>query len=364
MTWIVVAHALAAVLAPILLTRLPGRGFLIVAMVPAAAFGWVVAMTPRVTGPGGGSIEERFTWVDSLGLALSFRLTTLTWLMALLVTGIGALVLMYCAYYFRADDREVRRFSGLLVGFAGAMLGLVLADDLFVLYVFWELTTVFSYLLIGHNPERKANRRAAMQALIVTTFGGLAMLVGIIMIGQSTGTYRISDILSQPPSGLAVAVALVLILVGAITKSALVPFHFWLPSAMAAPTPVSAYLHAAAMVKAGVYLVALFAPVFADVLPWRPLVLSLGVVTMLVGALRALRQYDLKLLLAYGTVSQLGFLMVLVGTGTRSSALAGVAMLVAHALFKATLFLVVGIIDRITGTRDLRELSGVRRSMR
>jgi len=364
MTWIVVAHALAAVLAPILLTRLPGRGFLIVAMVPAAAFGWVVAMTPRVTGPGGGSIEERFTWVDSLGLALSFRLTTLTWLMALLVTGIGALVLMYCAYYFRADDREVRRFSGLLVGFAGAMLGLVLADDLFVLYVFWELTTVFSYLLIGHNPERKANRRAAMQALIVTTFGGLAMLVGIIMIGQSTGTYRISDILSQPPSGLAVAVALVLILVGAITKSALVPFHFWLPGAMAAPTPVSAYLHAAAMVKAGVYLVALFAPVFADVLPWRPLVLSLGVVTMLVGALRALRQYDLKLLLAYGTVSQLGFLMVLVGTGTRSSALAGVAMLVAHALFKATLFLVVGIIDRITGTRDLRELSGVRRSMR
>ncbi len=364
MALILAAHVVAALLAPALLAKAGARrGFLIVALVPAIAFSWALLKTSEVTGSGAGAIIEELSWVASLDLTLSFRLSTLTWVMTLLVTGIGALVLMYCAYYFRPDDHETRRFSGLLVAFAGTMLGLVLADDLLLLYVFWELTTVLSYLLIGHNPERKANRRSAMQALIVTTFGGLAMLVGIVIIGQQAGTYRVSEVLASPPAGTAVAVALVLMLVGAITKSALVPFHFWLPGAMSAPTPVSAYLHAAAMVKAGVFFVALFAPSFADTMPWRPVLLVLGTATMLVGAWRALRQVDLKLLLAYGTVSQLGFLIALVGAGTRSQALAGVAMLVAHALFKATLFLVVGIIDRCFGTRDLRELSGLGRRM-
>lgn len=336
------------------------RAFLVLALVPAAAFAWVVAQTTTVTGPGATAIEQEHSWVGTLSIELSFRLTTLSWLMALLVAGIGSLVLVYCAQYFRAGDPEIWRFSGVFTAFAGAMLGLVLTDNLLLLYVFWELTTVLSYLLIGHNPERRANRRAAMQALIVTTFGGLAMLVGVIVIGESAGTYRISDVLAAPPTGAAVTVAVVLLLVGALSKSALIPFHFWLPGAMAAPTPVSAYLHAAAMVKAGVYLVALLDPAFADIMPWRPIVLTLGILTMLVGGLRALRQHDLKLLLAYGTVSQLGFLVVLVGVGTRAAALAGVAMIAAHALFKAALFLVVGIIDRATGTRDLRELSGIR----
>lgn len=358
---LIAAHLVAAALAPALVAWLRRPALLLLAAVPAAGFGWAVAMTGKVQH--GGALEQRIRWVDELGLELSFRLTTLTWVMTLLVTGVGALVLAYCAAYFRRDDGGLARFAGLLTAFAGAMLGLVLADDLLVLYVFWELTTVLSYLLIGHNPERKANRRAALQALMVTTFGGLAMLVGVIVIGQAAGTYRISDVLANPPGGDAVTVAVVLVLVGAVSKSALIPFHFWLPGAMAAPTPVSAYLHAAAMVKAGVYLVALFAPAFAGLLPWRPLLLTLGVLTMLLGGLRALRQTDLKLLLAYGTVSQLGFLIVLVGAGTRSAALAGVAMLVAHALFKAALFLVVGLVDRATGTRDLRELSGLGRRL-
>ena len=177
------------------------------------------------------------------------------------------------------------------------------------LYVFWELTTVFSYLLIGSDPAKRASRQAALQALIVTTLGGLAMLVGMLMLGQQAGTFRISELLAHPPTGTATAVAIALVLVGALSKSALVPFHFWLPGAMAAPTPVSAYLHAASMVKAGVYLVALLAPAFAGTAGWHESVLVLGVGTMLLGGWRALRQYDVKLLLAYGTVSQLGFLI-------------------------------------------------------
>ncbi|WP_106537509.1 Na+/H+ antiporter subunit A [Haloactinopolyspora alba] len=363
MAVLIAAHLAAAALAPLLAGRLRSRVFLVLAVVPATAFAWLAARGGTVAGPDARSITQSTAWVDSLGMQLSFRLGTLSWVMALLVTGIGALVLVYSAYYFRPDETGLGRFSGLLTGFAGTMLGLVLADDLLLLYVFWELTTVFSYLLIGHNPDRRANRRAAMQALIVTTFGGLAMLVGVVIVGQAAGTYSISGVLADPPAGTAVSVAVVLLLVGAVSKSALVPFHFWLPAAMAAPTPVSAYLHAAAMVKAGVYVVALFAPALAGVLPWRPLLLTVGVATMLLGAWRALRQHDLKLLLAFGTVSQLGFLVVVLGVGTRSAALAGVAMLVAHALFKAALFLVVGIVDHGAGTRDLRLLSGLRRRM-
>jgi multicomponent Na+:H+ antiporter subunit A len=356
---LIAAHMVAAVAAPALVRALDRRAFGMLALVPAGTFAWALSQTDTVTGQGGSSIDEHQTWIDSVGLDLSFRLSALSWLMTLVVAGVGALVLVFCAYYFRPGASGTKRFAGVLTAFAGAMLGLVLADDLILLYVFWELTTVLSYLLIGHNPERRANRRAPMQALIVTTAGGLAMLVGVVMLGQIAGTYRISAILAAPPSGTAVTVAVMLLLAGAVSKSALVPFHFWLPGAMAAPTPVSAYLHAAAMVKAGVYLVALLAPAFAHVTPWRPTLMILGVTTMILGGLRALRQNDLKLLLAYGTVSQLGFLMVLTGAGTQVAALAGLAMLLAHALFKAALFLIVGVIDRCTGTRDIRRLSGM-----
>lgn len=244
------------------------------------------------------------------------------------------------------------------------MLGLVLADDLITLYLFWELTTVFSYLLIGYSSEQKHSRRSALQALTVTTLGGLAMLVGFLILGQAAGSYRISAIVADPPAtSLAISVAVVLILCGALSKSAIWPFSVWLPNAMAAPTPVSAYLHAAAMVKAGVYLVARLAPGFAEVPVWRPVVLVLGGATMLLGGWRALRLNDLKLVLAYGTVSQLGFLTLLAGIGNRDAALAAAVMILSHALFKAPLFLVTGIVDHAAGTRDLRRLSGVGRAL-
>lgn len=360
---LVALHFLAAAVAPALIRWLGRRAFLVLALVPLTAFIWALGQTAAVTGSGSVPIEQSVPWIDTLDFELAFRLGTLNWLMLLLVTGIGALVLAYCAAYFREYDGDLWRFSAVLTAFAGAMLGLVLSDDLLLMYVFWELTTVLSYLLIGHNPERKANRRAAMSALMVTAFGGLTMLVGIILLGHEAGSFRLSDIAADPPTGTAVTVAVLLILVGAVSKSALIPFHFWLPGAMAAPTPVSAYLHAAAMVKAGVYLIAVLAPVFATTPGWRPVLMTLGLLTMIVGGLRALRQYDIKLLLAYGTVSQLGFLIAMVGTGTRAAALAGLALVLAHALFKSTLFLVVGIVDHSTGTRDLRELSGLRRQL-
>jgi multicomponent Na+:H+ antiporter subunit A len=309
-------------------------------------------------------------WIPELKIELAFRMDALAWIMSLLVLGVGALVLVYCARYFKNKDSNLGGFGAQLLAFAGAMFGLVTADDLLLMFIFWELTTVLSYLLIGYARTRLSARRSALQALMVTTAGGLAMLVGLIILGSSAGTYRISAILEQAP-GLttgpaagAVGAAVVLILIGAVTKSALIPFHFWLPGAMAAPTPVSAYLHAAAMVKAGVYLVARLAPGFAETAYWLPMVLGLGLATMLVGGYRALRQTDIKLILAYGTVSQLGFLTMVVGLGKPDAALAGLALLLAHGLFKATLFLVVGIIDHQSGTRDLRKLSGVYKSSR
>jgi multicomponent Na+:H+ antiporter subunit A len=357
---VLVAHALAALIAPWLVGRLGRRAFPVLALVPAGAVVWAAAHTSDVTA--GGTRESVHEWVPTLGLELAFRLDGLSLLMTFVAAGVGALVLAYCGRYFADDEQGLGRFAGVLVAFAGAMLGLVLSDDLLLLYVFWELTTILSFLLVGHNADRQGSRRAAMDALIVTTFGGLAMLVGAVIIGEAAGTYRISAIVAAPPGGATVSVGVALVLVGALSKSALVPFHFWLPGAMAAPTPVSAYLHAAAMVKAGVYLVARLAPGFAETGPWRVTILVLGLLTMLLGASRALRQHDLKLLLAYGTVSQLGLMTVLVGQGSRDVMLGGLGLLVAHALYKSALFLTVGIIDHDTGTRDLRVLSGLRRA--
>ncbi|MCF6744316.1 Na+/H+ antiporter subunit A [Blastococcus sp. KM273128] len=358
---VLLLHLLAALLAP-LLARWWGRNaFLALALVPATGFAWVLTRLTTVTG--GGEVTESVPWVPALDLEIALRLDALALTFALLVTGVGALVMVYCARYFEPGDDATPRFAGNLTAFAGSMLGLVLADDLLMLYVFWELTTVFSFLLIGGAGTKLAARRAASQALILTTAGGLAMLVGLIMLGETSGSYLLSDVVADPGSGPFLVAGTVLVIAGAVTKSAMVPFHFWLPAAMEAPTPVSAYLHAAAMVKAGIYLVARLAPGFADVPGWRPVVLGLGLATMLVGGYRALRQNDLKLLLAFGTVSQLGFLMVLVGGGSRELAAAGLAMTLAHALFKSTLFLTVGVIDHATGLRDLRKLSGLGRRL-
>jgi len=354
-------HLVAGVLAPVLVRWWGRQAFLALALVPAAGFGWVLSQLGPVLA--GQEPRETLPWIPALRLDVALRLDALALAFAALVTGVGALVLVYCARYFSPGEEGTGRFAGSLTAFAGSMLGLVLADDMLLLYVFWELTTVFSFLLIGGSGRRLAARRAASQALILTTAGGLAMLVGLILIGRASGSFLLSEVVAEPGSGTGVTVGVALVLAGAVTKSALVPFHFWLPAAMEAPTPVSAYLHAAAMVKAGVYLVARLAPGFADVPGWRPVVLGLGVATMLVGGYRALRQKDLKLLLAFGTVSQLGFLVTLVGAGSSELAAAGLAMTLAHALFKSTLFLTVGVVDHATGTRDLRRLSGLGRRL-
>ena len=261
-----------AFVAPLIFRKLGRSTFYILAAVPAAGFIWLIATFGNYThanqtaldGAPNAPPSEVYAWVPGLQLELAFRMDTLAAVLCILILGVGALVLFYCARYFKADDPDIGPFGAQLLAFSGAMFGLVTADDLILMYIFWELTSVLSYLLIGYARHRLSARRSALQALMVTTLGGLAMLVGILMIGQTAGTYRISEILAEASSlmahGQIIDIAILLMLVGAISKSALVPFHFWLPAAMAAPTPVSAYLHAAAMVKAGIYLVALLSP--------------------------------------------------------------------------------------------------------
>src|SRR5262245_6795332 len=351
------AHAVATALAPLLVYRWGRMAFYPLALVPLGSLVWVGLHWPH----SGRSPTVNVQWLPELSMNITLRFDALAAIMSVLVLGIGALVLFYCADYFHHHDGQTEKrlpsFAAELVAFSGAMFGLVCSDNMLVLYVFWELTTVLSFLLVGHYAERATSRRAATQALLVTTFGGLAMLVGIVVLGNVSGTYLLSELIAAPPTGVAASVGIVLVLVGALSKSAIVPMHFWLPGAMAAPTPVSAYLHAAAMVKAGVYLIARMSPGFADSPPWRPTVVILGVLTMVLAGWRAVREYDLKLILAFGTVSQLGLITVMVGAGGGDLMLAGLAMLCAHAMFKASLFMVVGVIDHATGTRDIRRLA-------
>ncbi|WP_199434892.1 hydrogen gas-evolving membrane-bound hydrogenase subunit E [Qaidamihabitans albus] len=355
----IAAHFVVAAMLPVAARWWGRRVFAVGAVVPAVAL--VLALTELGTLLGGEPATESVAWATGIGLEFTVRLDALAMLMTLLVSGIGTVVLCYFARYAGPDEPGSGRDAALMVVFAGAMLGLVLADDVLSLYVFWEITTVCSFLLVGGAGDSDEARRSAKQALVVTVLGGLAMLLGLIVLGVAAGTFRVSEIVADPPGGAAVTAAVALILAGVVTKSAQVPFHPWLPAAMVAPTPVSAYLHAAAMVKAGVYLAARFAPGFADrPVFWVPLV-ALGLWTMVLGGVRALRQHDLKLLLAYGTISQLGFLLVLFGAGTYTAALAGAAMLLAHGLFKSALFLTAGAVDKGTGTRDIRELSGLGR---
>lgn len=354
---ILAAHAVAALIAIPLALRLGRRAFPILALVPAAGAVWVAANLDGVP-------TESLPWAPGIHLALDLRMDALSALMALIALGIGALVLFYCGWYFDDEEPRLHLFAAELVAFAGVMFGLVVADNMVLLYIFWEITSVLSFLLVGHYAERATARRAATQALLVTTLGGLAMLVGVVILGQSTGSYLLSDVLADPPGGPAVHWALVLVIVGAASKSAIAPLHFWLPGAMSAPTPVSAYLHSAAMVKAGVFLVARLSPALSGSSTWQLPLVVLGVVSLLMAGWRALRETDLKLILAFGTVSQLGFLLVLVGIGSRDTMLAGLAMLLAHSLFKSALFMSVGVIDKITGTRDIRELSGLARTHR
>ncbi len=338
--------------------RRAGRGATLVGALPSAVtLIWVARRAGAVLG--GHPVTESFDWVPQLGMALDLRLDGFAALFVLLVSGIGVLVFLYAGPYLGAGGAGQGRLVGLLVLFSGSMLGLVLADDLIVLFGFWELTSITSFLLIGNEHTSGKARAAALQALLITGAGGLCLLAGFVLIGQAVeggGTFRLSEVLAHPPGGTPVTVGLVLVLVGAFTKSAQYPFHSWLPGAMVAPTPVSAYLHSATMVKAGLYLIGRFAPAFTDVWVWRPLVVAVGATTMVLAGLRAVRQHDLKLILAYGTVSQLGFMVVMFGLGTAATVVDACELLVAHALFKAALFLVAGIIDHQAGTRDIRLL--------
>ena len=351
---ILAAHAVAALIAIPLVLRLGRRAFPLLAMVPAAGAVWVATKLNSTP-------TETLQWAPGIHLTIDLRMDALSALMALIALGVGALVLFYCTWYFEDSEPRLHLFAAELVAFAGVMFGLVVADNLILLYIFWEITSVLSFLLVGHYAERASSRRAATQALLVTTLGGLAMLVGMIILAQQTGSYLLSDIVASPPSGTLVHWALVLVIVGAISKSAIAPLHFWLPGAMTAPTPVSAYLHSAAMVKAGVFLVAAMSPGLSGSSTWQMPLIALGLVSLLMAGWRALREQDLKLVLAFGTVSQLGFLMVLVGIGSRDTMLAGLTMLLAHSLFKSALFMSVGVIDKTTGTREIRELSGLGR---
>ncbi len=344
----------AALLAPLVATVLKARTGLLLALsfVPGL---WLATLSGAAKS--GNPAVANLEWVPGIDLALTFRADGYSLLFALVVSGIGTLIMLYASAYLGKGERYGRFYSYLLL-FGGAMMGLVLTDNLVALFAFWELTSIASFLLIGYWDFRKASQDGAMKAMLITAIGGLALLVGVVLLSIAGGSGQLSelDLVAIQESPLFFPAALLLLL-AAMTKSAQIPFHLWLPTAMEAPTPISAYLHSATMVKAGVLLVAKLGPFFVGTV-FSTALLFIGLATMFWGSYLAIRQYDLKALLAYSTVSQLGILMALYGAG---HPFAATAHLINHAAFKATLFMVVGIIDHETGSRDLRNLSGLMR---
>ena len=307
---------------------------------------------------------ERYAWATQVGLEISLRMDGLAVFFGLIVTGIGAAVALYTAYYFEHEERQ-GYFYLLLFAFMASMLGLVWSDNLLTLFVFWEGTSITSYLLIAFKYYDREAKEGGRRAFIVTGLGGLAMLVGILLLGQEAGTYTISELVAFPDLAQSpiYPAALLLILLGAFTKSAQFPFHFWLPGAMAAPTPASAYLHSATMVKAGVFLLARLHPALSHSSLWFWSLLLAGGATMLLGAVSAFRYHDLKALLANATLSQLGILVMLLAFQGKEMVTAVVVGVLAHALYKGPLFLVAGIIDHATGTRDMRRFAKLGRAL-
>ncbi|MEL7673780.1 MAG: putative monovalent cation/H+ antiporter subunit A [Chloroflexota bacterium] len=338
-----------------------GRGWLF-ALLPFALTVYFLSFAPEIAA--GNAITASVAWAPSLDIQLSFNLDGLSWLFALLVSGIGVFVFIYAGAYLGEDPLAGHFYAYILI-FMASMLGLVLADNLITLFIFWELTSFSSYLLIGFKHKDEAARKAALQALLVTGSGGLALMAGLILMGLAGGTFDISALLAGGDLSAHanyVPMAL-LIMLGAFTKSAQVPFHFWLPGAMTAPSPVSAYLHSATMVKAGIYLLARFSPVLGGTDLWRAALVTAGGLTMLTGAYLSLRHADLKRILAYSTVSSLGALVFMIGLDTPLAAKAAVVFLIVHSFYKGALFLVAGIIEHETGTRDVTALGGLGRKM-
>jgi multicomponent Na+:H+ antiporter subunit A len=352
-----------ALAAPLIHRVVKSRGSALISLLPLGLFVYFAQMVPSVAA--GVLPRENLDWVPELGMRLTFRMDGLGLLFALLITGIGTLVVFYAAGYMKEYERQ-GRFYLFLLSFLSSMLGLVLADNLLTLFLFWEMTSITSYLLIGFDHQKAESRSAALQAFLVTGGGGLALLGGLLLLGTAAGTFDVSEmvgasgVLANHPYYLP---ALALILLGAFTKSAQFPFHFWLPNAMAAPTPVSAYLHSATMVKAGVYLLARLYPIYAESAWWQGAVTGVGLVTMLVGAFLALNNSDLKRILAYSTISSLGTMTMLLGIGADAAVKAAIVFLLAHALYKGALFMLAGAIDHETGTRDVDRLGGLRTSM-
>ncbi len=359
----ILAPFVAAVFAPIFVRFLGHHAAWLLAAVPAAMFYHYTGYLGQVDG--GAGIASVWDWWPEFGWPLSYLIDGLSLMFALLITGIGTFIVLYAGGYLKGHA-QLGRFISFIFLFMGAMQGLVVSDNLITMFIFWELTSITSFLLIGFNHTKERSRRAAIQALVVTGGGGLSLLAGVILVQIVTGTSDLSVLLTQPgqlqtnPYYLPI---LLLFLGGAFTKSAQFPLHFWLPNAMEAPTPVSAYLHSATMVKAGVYLLMRTQPILGDTIEWSIILPVFGGLTLLVGTLLALRQSDLKLMLAYTTVASLGLLVMLVGTSNETAIKGAVLYLFAHSLFKGALFMIAGCVDHGTGTRDIRQLKGLWRKM-
>lgn len=372
--WAVFTPFLFAIVVPFLykLKKSIHTGWFVL-IVPVTLFLYFIQFLGQISSKE--NIIANFPWIPSLGINFTVYLDGLSLLFALLITGIGSLVVLYSIYYLSKHKESLHNFYVYLLLFLGAMLGVVLSDNLIVLYMFWEFTSLSSFLLIAYWYQREKSRYGAQKSMLITVFGGFSMLAGFIFLYIMSGTLSVREIISQVPMitdhSLFIP-ALLLVLLGAFTKSAQFPFHIWLPDAMEAPTPVSAYLHSATMVKAGIYLVARLTPVFAGTPEWLWLISAFGVVTLFWGSFSAVKQTDLKSILAFSTVSQLGMIMALLGIGSAAfyfdaideklhtiAVMAAVFHLINHATFKGCLFMVVGIIDHETGTRDIRKLGGL-----
>lgn len=374
--WAILSPFLLAIIVPILCRSLRKvhTGWFVLPL-PIILFMYFISFISTIANHH--TVTKTVSWIPSLGIDFIAKIDGLGLLFTLLITGIGSLVIFYSIFYLSKEKEQLNTFYVYLLLFMGAMLGVVLSDNLIILYTFWEFTSLSSFLLIGYWYHREKSRYGAQKSMLITVFGGLSMLGGIILLYLMTGTFSISELISYATTNDLMShslfiPALLCILLGAFTKSAQFPFHIWLPDAMEAPTPVSAYLHSATMVKAGIYLVARLSPVFADSPIWLWLIAGFGIATLFWGSFSAVKQTDLKSILAFSTVSQLGLIMSLLGIGAAAlhydsvddsyftvATTAAIFHLINHATFKGSLFMVVGIIDHETGTRDIRKLGGL-----
>jgi multicomponent Na+:H+ antiporter subunit A len=338
-----------------------GRLSVAFAALPLALFLYFLSMVPVISS--GKTISTRFNWIPSLNINLHFFADGLSLLFALLITGIGVLVFIYASNYLKGHVYIVR-FFGYLSMFMGSMLGLVLSDNVLTLFIFWELTSISSFFLIGFDNENEESRKNSLLALAITGGGGFFLLAGFILLGYVGSALSIQELMLSGDlikDHQLYPLIIFFIIAGAFTKSAQFPFHFWLPGAMKAPTPVSAYLHSATMVKAGIYLLARFSPMLGNHIYWNNTLVIVGGITMVYAAIHAIMRTDLKSILAYSTISALGMLTFLIGIGTKEALIAASVFILVHALYKAGLFLTAGVIDHETGTRDVTQLSGLRK---